>query len=123
MLTRVATRNGSKALSKVRKGRKFLRRAWMFRRTHRGLGEILGVPFRGAALSTDTEDFFRRMGYAVVQGYGMTESASADQPQSPVSLNGGLGWKNSSRREFRLAEDGEILCSRRKMLPRLLGKR
>ena len=64
------------------KGRKFLRRAWMFRRIHRRFGwKFWAFISGGAALSNDTEDFFKRMGYAVVQGYGMTETASL------ISLN------------------------------------
>jgi len=55
------------------KGRKFLRRAWMFRRIHRRLGwKFWAFISGGAALSNDTENFLKRMGYAVVQGYGIT---------------------------------------------------
>jgi len=36
--------------------------------------EILAFISGGAALSNDTENFLKRMGYAVVQGYGMTET-------------------------------------------------
>ena len=58
------------------KGRKFLRRAWMFRRLHRRFGwKFWAFISGGAALSNDTENFFKRIGCAVVQGYGMTETA------------------------------------------------
>src|SRR5260370_40425495 len=64
------------------KGRKFLKRAWMFRRIHRRFGwKFWAFISGGAALSNETEDFFKRVGYAVVQGYGMTETASL------ISLN------------------------------------
>jgi len=82
----------------------------MFRRTHRGLGwKFWAFLSGGAALSTDTEDFFRRMGYAVVQGYGMTESASLISLNHPFRSTEGSVGKILPGREFRLAEDGEIL--------------
>jgi long-chain acyl-CoA synthetase len=68
----------------------------------------LGVHFGGAALPKETEEFFKRVGYAVVQGYGMTETASL------ISLNHPFRAPRRDRlvlpgREFKLAEDGEIL--------------
>src|SRR5207302_4697154 len=91
-------------------GRRFLRRAWMFRRIHRRFGwKFWALISGGAALSRDTEEFFRRLGYAVVQGYGMTETASLISLNHPFrSVEGSVG-KILPGREFRLAEDGEIL--------------
>ncbi len=92
------------------KGRKFLRRAWMFRRIHRRLGwKFWAFVSGGAALSNDTEDFFKRMGYAVVQGYGMTETASLISLNHPFRATEGSVGKILPGREFKLAEDGEIL--------------
>src|SRR5712664_1926811 len=49
------------------KSRKFLKRAWMFRRMHRRFGwKFWAFISGGAALSNETEDFFKRAGYAVV---------------------------------------------------------
>jgi long-chain acyl-CoA synthetase len=92
------------------KGRKFLRRAWMFRRIHRKFGwKFWAFISGGAALSTETEDFFKRMGYAVVQGYGMTETASLISLNHPFRATEGSVGKILPGREFKLAEDGEIL--------------
>jgi long-chain acyl-CoA synthetase len=92
------------------KGRKFLRRAWMFRRIHRRFGwKFWAFISGGAALSNDTEDFFKRMGYAVVQGYGMTETASLISLNHPFRATEGSVGKILPGREFKLAEDGEIL--------------
>jgi long-chain acyl-CoA synthetase len=92
------------------KGRKFLRRAWMFRRIHRRFGwKFWAFISGGAALSNDTEDFFKRMGYAVVQGYGMTETASLISLNHPFRATEGSVGKILPDREFKLAEDGEIL--------------
>jgi len=92
------------------KGRKFLKRAWMFRRIHRRFGwKFWAFISGGAALSIETEDFFKRVGYAVVQGYGMTETASLISLNHPFRAAGGTVGKILPGREFKLAEDGEIL--------------
>jgi long-chain acyl-CoA synthetase len=91
-------------------GQKFLRRAWMFRRIHRRFGwKFWAFISGGAALSAETEEFFKRMGYAVVQGYGMTETASLISLNHPFRAAQGSIGKVLPGREFRLAEDGEIL--------------
>src|SRR5713101_7230360 len=91
-------------------GESFFRRAWRFRRLHR----LLGLRFwafisGGAALSAETEEFFKRLGWAVVQGYGMTETASLISLNHPFRAAEGSVGKILPGREFRLAEDGEIL--------------
>jgi long-chain acyl-CoA synthetase len=92
------------------KGRKFLRRAWSFRAIHRRFGwKFWAFISGGAALSAETEEFFKRMGYAVVQGYGMTETASLISLNHPFRAAQGSIGKVLPGREFRLAEDGEIL--------------
>jgi long-chain acyl-CoA synthetase len=91
-------------------GRKFLRRAWKFRRIHLRFGWKFWAFFcGGAALSRETEEFFKRLGYAVVQGYGMTETASLISVNHPFRATEGSIGKVLPGREFRLAEDGEIL--------------
>jgi long-chain acyl-CoA synthetase len=91
-------------------GQPFLQRAWRFRRIHR----LFGLRFwafisGGAALGAETELFFKRLGFAVVQGYGMTETASLISLNHPFSATEGSVGKILPGREFRLAEDGEIL--------------
>src|SRR5579859_3217501 len=91
-------------------GRKFLHRAWKFQRIHRHFGwKFWAFISGGAALSSDTESFFKRMGYAVVQGYGMTETASLISLNHPFRATEGSVGKILPGREFKLAEDGEIL--------------
>src|SRR5712691_2975601 len=92
------------------KGRKFLKRAWIFRRIHRRCGwKFWAFISGGAALSNETEDFFKRVGYAVVQGYGMTETASLVSLNHPFHATEGSVCKILPGREFSIAEDGEIL--------------
>jgi long-chain acyl-CoA synthetase len=91
-------------------GQPFLGRAWRFRRIHR----LFGLRFwafisGGAALGSETEQFLRRLGFAVVQGYGMTETASLISVNHPFSAAEGSVGKILPGREFKLAEDGEIL--------------
>src|SRR5271166_77084 len=88
----------------------FLQRAWIFRSIHRRLGwRFWAFISGGAALSSETEEFFKRIGYAVVQGYGMTETASLISLNHPFRAAEGSVGKILPGREFRLAEDGEIL--------------
>jgi long-chain acyl-CoA synthetase len=91
-------------------GQKFLRRAWRFRRIHRRFGwKFWAFISGGAAMTPETEEFFRRIGYAVVQGYGMTETASLISLNHPFRAAHGSIGKVLPGREFRLADDGEIL--------------
>jgi long-chain acyl-CoA synthetase len=91
-------------------GRKFLRRVWMFRPLHRRFGwKFWAFISGGAALSKESEDFFKRVGYAVVQGYGMTETASLISLNHPFRATEGSVGKILPGREFKLSEDGEIL--------------
>src|SRR5258708_10956249 len=92
------------------KGRRFLKRACMYRRIHRRFGwKFWAFISGGAALSSETENFLKRMGYAVVQGYGMTETASLISLNHPFRATEGSVGKILPGREFKLAEDGEIL--------------
>jgi long-chain acyl-CoA synthetase len=94
----------------VARNEPFLRRTWRFRRLHRLLGwKFWAFICGGAALSSETEEFFKRIGYAVVQGYGMTETASLISLNHPFRATEGSVGKVLPGREFRLADDGEIL--------------
>src|SRR5215469_13798882 len=91
-------------------GKKCLRRAWMFRRMHRRFGwKFWAFISGGAALANDTESFFKRMGYAVVQGYGMTETASLISLNHPFRAREGSVGKILPGLECKLGGDGEIL--------------
>ena len=90
--------------------KRFLRRAWTFRNFHQRFGlKFWAFISGGAALSLATETFFKGLGFAVVQGYGMTETASLISVNHPFSATEGSVGKVLPGREFRLSEDGEIL--------------
>ncbi len=88
----------------------FLRRWWTFRAIHRQFGwKFWAFISGGAALDGDTEQFWGRLGYAVIQGYGLTETTSLISVNHPFRLGKGSIGKVLPGREVKLAEDGEIL--------------
>jgi long-chain acyl-CoA synthetase len=91
-------------------GKHFLRRWWMFRRIHRQLGwKFWAFISGGAALDHETEEFWQRLGFAVIQGYGLTETTSLISVNHPFKVGKGSIGKVLSGREVKLAPDGEIL--------------
>jgi long-chain acyl-CoA synthetase len=92
------------------KGKHFLRRWWMFRKIRRQFGwKFWAFISGGAALDSEIEEFWGRLGYAVIQGYGLTETTSLVSVNHPFKLGKGSIGKVLPGREVRLAEDGEIL--------------
>jgi long-chain acyl-CoA synthetase len=88
----------------------FLRRWWTFRDLRRQFGwKFWAMISGGAALDRETEEFWHRLGYAVVQGYGLTETTSLISLNHPFHTNRGSIGKVLPGREIKLAEDGEIL--------------
>jgi long-chain acyl-CoA synthetase len=91
-------------------GKHFLRRWWTFRSLRRQFGwKFWAFVSGGAALDRDTEEFWNRLGYAVIQGYGLTETTSLISVNHPFRLGKGSIGKVLPGRELKLAEDGEIL--------------
>ncbi len=88
-----------------------LRRWWRFRRVHRDFGwKFWAFIVGGAALPVVEEDFWGALGYAVVQGYGLTETAPAVTITHPFrGIKRGSVGKKLPGLEIKLAEDGEIL--------------
>jgi len=92
------------------KDKHFLRRWWMFRDIRRQFGrKFWAFISGGAALDSDTEEFWGRLGYAVIQGYGLTETTSLISLNHPFRLGKGSIGKILPGREVKLGEDGEIL--------------
>ena len=88
----------------------FRRRWWIFRRVHRRFGwKFWAFVSGGAALDRVTEEFWSRLGYAVIQGYGLTETTSLISLNHPFRLGKGSIGKVLAGREVKLAGDGEIL--------------
>jgi long-chain acyl-CoA synthetase len=91
-------------------GKHFLRRWWTFRRSHRLLGwKFWAFICGGAALDRVTEEFWGRLGFAVIQGYGLTETTSLISVNHPFRLGKGSIGKVLAGREVKVDKDGEIL--------------
>ena len=91
-------------------GKKFVKRMWRFRDVHRKFGwKFWAFISGGAALDADTEKFWNRLGYAVVQGYGLTETTSLISLNHPFKVGQRSIGKVLPGRELKLDENGEIL--------------
>jgi long-chain acyl-CoA synthetase len=87
-----------------------LGRWWRFRRQHRLFGwKFWACVCGGATLSTDLEKFWTRLGFALIQGYGMTETTALVTLNHPFHIARGSIGKPLAGREVRVADDGEIM--------------
>jgi len=85
-------------------------RWWHFRRTHMAFGPKFWAFVVGAApLAPDLEGFWRKLGFAVVQGYGLTETAPIVTLNHPFRTSAGSVGTPIGGVDIRIAEDGEIL--------------
>ncbi len=91
-------------------GKHFLRRWWVFRDIRRWFGwKFWAFICGGATLDSATEEFWDRLGYAAIQGYGLTETTSLISVNHPFRLGKKSIGKVLPGRTIKLAEDGEIL--------------
>ena len=88
----------------------FSRRWWQFRRIHNEFGwKFWAFICGGAALGAETEEFWRRLSFVVIQGYGLTETTSLISVNHPFQRSHGSIGKVLPGREMRLSDSGEIL--------------
>jgi long-chain acyl-CoA synthetase len=86
------------------------KRWWLFRQVHRALGwKFWAVISGGATLPADLEDFWNRLGFALIQGYGMTETTALVTLNHPFRIGHGTIGKALPGREVRISDEGEIL--------------
>ena len=98
------------AVTAAARGRGVAWRWWHWRRLHRKLGwKMWALVVGGAALSSEQEALWQALGYAVVQGYGLTETAPAVAITHPFKIRRGAVGRKLAGMEIRIAEDGEIL--------------
>jgi long-chain acyl-CoA synthetase len=89
---------------------KILRRLWRFRRIHRQFGwKFWAIISGGASLDAKIEAFWSRIGFAAIQGYGLTETTSLVSVNHPFKIGRGSIGKVLEGREVRLDASGEIL--------------
>jgi long-chain acyl-CoA synthetase len=85
-------------------------RWWHYRRAHKLLGFKFWAFVVGAApLDPELEAFWGRLGFVVVQGYGLTETAPIVTLNHPFHAARGAVGKPIAGVEIRIADDGEIL--------------
>src|SRR6202790_1094933 len=89
---------------------KFLRRLWRFRRIHRRFGwKFWAAISGGATLGVETELFWGRLGFAAIQGYGLTETTSLVSVNHPFQIGRGSIGKVLEGREVKLDAQGKTL--------------
>jgi long-chain acyl-CoA synthetase len=91
-------------------GMRWWRRWWRYRRVHRRFGWKFWAMIVGAApLEPDLEEFWSRLGFVVIQGYGLTETAPIVTLNHPFHARKGTVGTPVGGTEIRIAEDGEVL--------------
>jgi long-chain acyl-CoA synthetase len=87
-----------------------LKRWWRYRRIHRLFGLKFWAFVVGAApLDAGLEAFWSELGFVVVQGYGLTETAPIVTLNHPFGTKKGSVGKAIAGVEVKIAPDGEIL--------------
>ena len=86
------------------------KRWWKYRTVHRRFGFKFWAFVVGAApLDPELEAFWGRLGFLVVQGYGLTETAPIVTLNHPFHAARGAVGKPIPGVELKIADDGEIL--------------
>ncbi|MGH9413090.1 MAG: AMP-binding protein [Terriglobales bacterium] len=94
----------------ISRGHGILWRFWRWRKLHRKLGwKMWAFICGGAALPAGMEEGWHALGYAVVQGYGLTETAPAIAITHPFKIRRGAVGQTLAEVEVKIAPDGEIL--------------
>ncbi len=92
------------------KDEKLVKRWWRFRKIHNQFGwKFWAFISGGAALDAETEEFWRRLSFVVIQGYGLTETTSLISLNHPFHTGKRSIGKVMEGREMKLDENGEIL--------------
>jgi long-chain acyl-CoA synthetase len=92
------------------RGKPVGKRWWRFRKVHRRLGfKFWAFVSGGATLPADLEIFWTTLGFALIQGYGMTETTALVTLNHPFKIAHGSIGKLLAGREVQIGADGEIL--------------
>jgi long-chain acyl-CoA synthetase len=88
----------------------WVKRWWIHRDVHRLFGLKFWSFVVGAApLDPDLETYWSRLGFAVIQGYGLTETAPVVTVNHPFAMRRGSVGKPIHGLKVKVAADGEIL--------------
>jgi long-chain acyl-CoA synthetase len=111
------------AAAPAREGSKWYANWWRYRRVHRRFGWKFWSFVVGAApLDPELEAFWRKLGYVVIQGYGLTETAPIATLNHPLHARAGTVGKAISGVEIRIGEGGEVLLRGENVTPGYYGK-
>lgn len=96
---------------------------WLhYRRVHSGFGwKFWAFISGGAALPVAEERFWRMLGYTLIQGYGLTETAPSVTITHPMKIVQGSVGQKLPGIEVKIAEDGEVLVSGANVTPGYYG--
>ena len=98
------------------------RRWWHYRRPHRALGwKFWSIVVGGAHLDSESEAFWRRLGFLVLQGYGLTETSPVVTVNHPFHARQGSIGQVLKGQEVKIAGDGEILVRGASVADQYLG--
>jgi long-chain acyl-CoA synthetase len=93
-------------------------RWWHYRRLHWFLGWRFCAFVVGAApLAKELEEFWSRLGFAMIQGYGLTETAPVVAFNNPFDTKEGTVGMPIAGVEVKIAPDGEILVRGENVTP------
>jgi long-chain acyl-CoA synthetase len=90
--------------------RGLVRTMWRHRKTHRLFGwKFWAFVVGGAHVDPELEEFWKRLGFAVIQGYGLTEASPVVAVNHPFNVRTGSLGKVVGDQDVIIAADGEIL--------------
>jgi long-chain acyl-CoA synthetase len=93
-------------------------RWWRFRAIHRIFGwKFCCLVSGGAPLPAGLEQFWTNLGFVVVQGYGLTETAPVISFSHPFHVRHGTVGTPLTGVDVRIAEDGEVLVRGESVTP------
>jgi long-chain acyl-CoA synthetase len=101
-----------------------LERWWRYRKVHSALGlKFWALIVGGAEVNQDAEAFWTRLGFLVIQGYGLTETSPVVALNHPFNARAGSIGKPLHGQEVRIAPDGEILVRGESVIRDYVGAR
>lgn len=87
-----------------------LRTMWRHRKIHRAFGwKFWAFVVGGAQVDPELEEFWKGLGFAVIQGYGLTEASPVVSVNHPFDARTGSLGKVVPGQDVMIAPDGEIL--------------
>jgi long-chain acyl-CoA synthetase len=97
-------------------------RWWRYRKIHRAFGyKFWALVVGGAEVNPEVEAFWGRIGFLVVQGYGLTETSPVVALNHPFNARSGSIGKPLPGQEVNIAPDGEILVRGESVINEYLG--